>query len=138
MLRRSKAQALADRISSPPVSNILVADDMSSTRLLVSRILQEKGHRVIDVGAGDAVLKMLKMTTYNVIFLNLNMPPFRGGDYVESVRANGREARIIVMTSDRREGTRNEVIRAGADRVIHPPLSPKQILGSVAPDWAAR
>ena len=134
MLRRSRAQSLVDRIISLPVRRILVADDMSSTRLLVSRILQAKGHRVTDAGAGDAVLQMLKTSPYNVIFLNLNMPPFRGVDYVEAVRAHGQEARIIVMTSDRREGTRNEVIRAGADRIIHPPLSPKQILGSLAPD----
>lgn len=134
MLWRSKGQALADRISSPPRGNILVADDMPSTRLLLSRVLQAKGHRVSESGAGDAALEKLKAERYGVVFLNLNMPPHRGKDFVGAARSISEDAWIVVMTSDIRERIRNQAIRAGADRVIHPPFLPKQILHSLVPD----
>lgn len=131
MLSRSSLQAMVDKISSPPRSNILVADDMRSTRLLVSSVLEAKGHRVFEAGTGAAVLDKLKADHYSVVFLNLNMPPHRGKDFVGAVRSISGEARIIVMTADLRERTRNQVIRAGADQVIHPPLRPQQILRSL-------
>ena len=58
--------------SGPP--SILVVDDDAAIRLVVTRVLRRKGHRVEEAGDGREALRLLASRPFDIVFLDLVMP----------------------------------------------------------------
>ena len=112
---------------------ILVANDLKSSVMLAAAVLRAAGHRVAEATNPATVLALLDREMFDSIVLNLHMPPMRGADYVREVKRRSRGARIVVMTIDAGRD-KAAVLAAGADAIIEPPLTIRDLPAAVAVD----
>ena len=119
----------------PSPLNILVADDQLSAVMVVSEVLKKYGHNVTTAVSGEDVLASIKSQTYDVIVLDLHMPPTKGDRFVSRVRAHmphGSTCRLIVVSADTSEDQRDRVLMAGADDFIAKPVNWKLLMSRIS------
>lgn len=78
---------------------VLVAEDDTPLRELLSSILRLDGYDVTAVGNADEVRSRIEVEAYDVIVTDIRMPGTSGLDLVETLRAAGYETPVIVMTA---------------------------------------
>ena len=107
------------------VGRILVVDDISSNRDLLSRRLTRDGHTVLLAQSGAEALDCLTSVDMDVILLDVLMPDMNGIEVLSKLKANPDWARIpVIMISGLTE--MDAVIRciaAGADDYLAKPFN---------------
>lgn len=87
-----------------PIANnaILIVDDDPSFRSLLKGRLQNAGYTTAEAGDGLQAVEILKVESYDVILLDLNMPNMCGYEVLEWLKQNRntRDSNVIVLTSD--------------------------------------
>ena len=113
----------------PTVTNkVLVADDDSTTRFAVARMLQEAGYAVTAVSNGIQALRHLEQPGFDLAFLDIWMPELTGLEVLARVRAGQIQAKIVIMTSDDTPETVLRAIREQAYEYLTKPFPPKQVV----------
>jgi DNA-binding NtrC family response regulator len=78
------------------MATILVVDDEPPIRQLVARILERKGHRVIQ--CGDAAGAMAVTEPYDLLVVDFVLPDINGRDLTEQLRASRATLPVILMS----------------------------------------
>jgi CheY-like chemotaxis protein len=81
----------------------LVADDSISARLFLARQLEPTGFEVRSVATAGELLHELEEGSWNVAFVDVDLPDARGREFLENVRARAR-ARGVEMVALVRDG----------------------------------
>ena len=68
------------------MAQILVVDDEVGIRELLSEILADEGHQVLEVYRGDAVLEMTAQFKPDVLILDIGMPGLTGFEIAHRLR----------------------------------------------------
>jgi CheY-like chemotaxis protein len=109
---------------------VLVADDNDANRVLASRILTKRGHRVTAVASGQEVLSALGRQAFDVVVLDVQMPGMDGfataATIRESERATGLHVPIVAMTAYAMKGDRERCLEAGMDAYIAKPIRARE------------
>lgn len=103
---------------------ILIAEDDTTTRLMLSMTLQKLGHEVTAVSDGAAALDLLQHRHYPILISDWMMPLLDGPGLCKAVRAERRQqyTYILMLTSlDDRESYL-EGMQAGADDFLSKPF----------------
>lgn len=104
------------------MARILVIDDSSVQRILAKSALEADGHEVVAANGGDEGLSLARQETFDCVLLDWFMPETSGSDVIRALHAeNAREHRIIVVTSDPDDATRDECLQFGVAAVIDKP-----------------
>ncbi|MBV9623003.1 MAG: response regulator [Acidobacteria bacterium] len=109
-------------------NKVLVADDDSTTRFAVARMLQEAGYAVTAVSNGIQALRHLEQPGFDLAFLDIWMPELTGLEVLARVRAGQIQAKIVIMTSDDTPETVLRAIREQAYEYLTKPFPPKQVV----------
>ena len=72
-----------------PELSIIVADDNAVNRMVLSRLLEADGHRVVTMSNGREVLDYLPNHSVDAIMMDLQMPVMDGVTAVRKIRAMG-------------------------------------------------
>lgn len=64
--------------------NILIADDSNVTLKVVSSILERDGHKVTTAANGEIALESMKLKSYDIVLLDLNMPVMSGFEVIDA------------------------------------------------------
>jgi two-component system chemotaxis response regulator CheY len=110
--------------------NILIVDDSSTMRKIISRSLRQAGLAVDEIfEAGDGVegLNVLGSKNVDLILSDINMPNMDGLEFIKQVRANGKTVPIVMITTEGGEDIINEAISSGASDSIKKPFTPDQL-----------
>ena len=67
---------------------LLVADDNKVNRLLLSRSLEQQGHRVALALDGRQALEMLKRENFDALLLDIEMPVMDGFEVLAAMKAD--------------------------------------------------
>jgi DNA-binding response OmpR family regulator len=78
-------------------TTVLVVDDEESIRKLVRRVLEEKGHRVIEADRGSVALAMVKQYVPDAIVLDAMLPELHGFDICRRIKASVRYGHIPIL-----------------------------------------
>lgn len=78
--------------------NILVIDDDQDMRELLVRILLPAQHQVFAVGSAEEGLELLPYTTFQIAFLDQNLPGMEGLVLGEYLRGNNPQMQIALVT----------------------------------------
>jgi two-component system chemotaxis response regulator CheY len=113
------------------MANILIVDDSSTMRKIISRSLRQAGLPVDEVfEAGDGIegLNVLASgKTVHLILSDINMPNMDGLEFVKMVRGNGNTVPIVMITTEGGEEIIKEAIESGASDSIKKPFTPDQL-----------
>lgn len=114
------------------MANILIVDDSSTMRKIISRSLRQAGLTVDDIlEAGDGIegMNVLQTSgkTINLILSDINMPNMDGLEFVKAVRGNGYTMPIVMITTEGGEDVIAEALASGAKDSIKKPFTPEQL-----------
>jgi CheY-like chemotaxis protein len=79
--------------------NLLVVDDDSALRVLLSQIFTASGHHVRAAADGFSALSELRLRIPDIILSDLNMPGMSGFEFLSVVRRRFPAIRVIAMSS---------------------------------------
>ncbi len=118
-------------------ARILIADDNEINRILLKTQLSGTVAKVIECKDGQEALDILKITPFDLIFLDLQMPSIKGMDVVcflkNSPNVNA-ETPVIAITAHALPEQKNTVIKAGFVDCLIKPIVKEQI-DSVIRQW---
>ncbi len=110
---------------------ILVADDESRMRKLVSDFLIKQGYQVIEAADGsEAVDIFFQNKDISLLILDVMMPKMDGFQVVKEVRAYSKVP-IIMLTAKGNEKDELQGFELGVDEYISKPFSPKILVARV-------
>ena len=110
---------------------VLMVDDESRMRKLVSDFLTRKGYAVIEAADGvEAVDTFMENKDIALIILDVMMPKMNGWDVCREIRKNSKVP-IIMLTAKSDESSELNGFECGADEYIAKPFSPKILTARV-------
>lgn len=78
---------------------ILVVDDESDFRQLMTVWLESKGYSAITAANGKDAVKLVKEEKPDIIFMDLRMPVMDGSETVKSIRRFNKNIPIIIISA---------------------------------------
>ena len=110
--------------------NILIAEDQPTAALVLRRMLEKLGHRVVVAPDGETAWRIVCEGKTPVLITDWMMPRLDGLDLCRRVRAAGgdRYTYIILLTARDRRDDRLEGLRAGADDFLTKPTCPDELI----------
>jgi len=113
---------------------ILIVDDSSTMRTMVSFTLQQAGFAVVEGSNGQEALNKLSGQRVDLIVTDLNMPVMDGITFIKNVRsqAGTRGIPVLMLTTESHEAKRREGKAAGATGWIVKPFHPDKLLSTIA------
>jgi two-component system sensor histidine kinase/response regulator len=124
---------------------VLLAEDNAVNRLVAVKMLTRRGHTVTVANNGLEALAALRLDTFDVVLMDVQMPEMNGLEATAMVRLremkSGAHQRIIAMTAHAMSGDRERCLAAGMDGYLSKPIVPHLLFavleeggpGSVAP-----
>jgi two-component system, chemotaxis family, chemotaxis protein CheY len=113
---------------------ILVVDDSSSLRQLVSIVLSTAGYDLIEAENGQQALEKLDGSKFHLAICDVNMPVMDGIEFVRNVKSmpDYRFLPVIMLTTESGENRKQEGRDAGVKAWVVKPFRPDQILNAVS------
>ena len=106
-------------------ARLLVADDNKVNRLLLSRSLEQLGHRVAMAENGRIALEMLRRESFDLLLLDMEMPEMTGFEVLEHLVADLKLRDLPVIVTSSLEGVTHvaRCIELGADDYLPKPVN---------------
>ncbi len=119
------------RVDSERKLRVLIAEDNPVNRLIASKMVEKLGHSVVGVENGAEAIDALKVDSYDLLFMDCQMPVMDGYESTRAIRASEdlafREIPIVAMTAHVMPGDREKCIDAGMTDYISKPMDFKDI-----------
>lgn len=90
--------------------------------------LEEKGYEVATASNGEEALELVAANSYNLIFLDENMPGLSGLETLERIKNVAPAVPVIMITKSEEEDIMDEAIGSKIADYLIKPVNPKQIL----------
>jgi CheY-like chemotaxis protein len=118
--------------------DILVAEDNPTSRKLVVKLLERRGHRVTEAVNGREVLDILGKSSpgaFDLLLMDIQMPEMGGFETTtrirEKERADGSHQSIIALTAHATKDDRDRCIAAGMDDYLPKPVTAEALFEKV-------
>jgi len=110
---------------------ILVVEDDSVIATAIAAYLRAAGYEVDAVDDGLKALRRIRYASPDAIVLDLMLPGTDGWQVIESVRADGIEAAVVVVSARVSERDRVHALRLGADDYLCKPFGMPELVARV-------
>jgi two-component system cell cycle response regulator DivK len=106
------------------IATILYIEDNFDNRLLVRRVLEAEGYRVIEAEDGVQGLDYLQSETPDLVLMDINLPEMDGYEMTKRLKQlpSMMKVPVIAMTANVMKGDREKTIAAGCDGYIPKPI----------------
>ncbi len=117
---------------------ILVAEDNPVNQKVALRFLNGLGHQAILAKNGQEALDRLALETFDLVFMDVQMPVLDGLAATRAIRQAEaaadprRHTFIVAMTANALSGDREQCLAAGMDDYVSKPLTPEMVNGVLA------
>ncbi|KQV99516.1 response regulator transcription factor [Rhizobacter sp. Root1221] len=112
-------------------ATVLVAEDQTDIRELLTLHLRQAGYEVTAVTDGEAALASQNEGGHDLLILDLMMPKLDGLEVCKALRARGRTMPILMLTAKSTELDRVLGLELGADDYLTKPFSLAELLARV-------
>ncbi|MDA8746423.1 CHASE3 domain-containing protein [Rubripirellula amarantea] len=116
---------------------ILVVEDQSAIRVILSRLLEKLGHKVETAESGADAMRALDHFKPQIIFSDISMPGMTGYELARRLRERSdmKDVSIVAMTGYGQANDREKAIQSGFDEHLVKPVDArvlKQTLAKIA------
>jgi two-component system, chemotaxis family, chemotaxis protein CheY len=113
---------------------VLVVDDSTSMRQMVSFTMKEAGFAVLEGANGAEAITQAQGKPVDLVITDLNMPVMDGMTLIRTLRgkAEFRFTPILMLTTESQQEKKLEGKAAGATGWIVKPFNPEQLLQTVS------
>lgn len=113
--------------------HILVVDDESDIRELITYNLKKEGFITDTASDGETALAIIRKHTFDLIILDLMLPGIQGIELCKILRNDPKTSKIpiIMLTAKGEEVDRILGLEMGADDYITKPFSPRELIARV-------
>lgn len=107
--------------------HLLVVDDDARLRALLQRFLTENGFRVTPAADAAEARAALKAVAFDLLVLDVMMPGETGLELVDSLRRQGQEVPVLMLTARGDPDDRVAGFEHGADDYLAKPFDPREL-----------
>ena len=107
---------------------MLVAEDHEVNQQLFKTILQNLGHEVHIANNGKEAVNAVKGISYDIIFMDVQMPEMNGYEATEEIRRLGIETPIIAVTASALRGEEAKSLEVGMNDFLVKPFKKKDLV----------
>ncbi|HWC61175.1 MAG TPA: response regulator, partial [Verrucomicrobiae bacterium] len=125
---------------------VLLCDDNAINQKVATRLLQQMGYQPDLAGNGLEALTALERKTYDMIFMDVQMPEMDGLEATRIIRERQHEKSrypsydhpivIVAMTASAMPGDRDKCISSGMDDYLAKPVRPED-MRAIVERWAS-
>ncbi len=118
----------------PPKPTILVVDDETNIRKLVSVNLTSRGYRVLEAGTGAQALAALAKERPVLMVLDIKLPDFTGWELLKQLMQNARLSNrfpVLVMTASIMDAQIDLALFPSVTKILIKPFSTKDFMAAV-------
>lgn len=112
--------------SAPEPGHLLVVDDNKVNRILLSRGLEQQGHKIDTAENGKQALEKLRADSFDLVLLDIEMPEMNGYQVLETCLQDPELRDIpVIMTSSLDEiASVVKCVELGAEDYLNKPVNP--------------
>lgn len=130
-----------ERPSEIATVRVLIADDNRTNQMVLETILSNAGHEVTVVADGERALEELEQGSFEIVFLDVNMPIMGGIECCKlwrQIEGPRKHVPIIGLTADSTADTEKKCLDAGMDLRITKPIEATKLLSVIASQTASK
>jgi two-component system response regulator AtoC len=110
------------------VRRVLVVDDEENLRLVLRTLLRRHGYEVETASSGEEGLGLVDSFGPDVVLTDVRMPKMGGLDLLQTLRAKGNDATVIVMSAYGNMDLAIDAMKAGAYDYVQKPFKPDEVV----------
>ena len=107
---------------------ILLAEDNPVNQKAVLKILERMGYRADIAANGIEVIQALERQSYDLIFMDIQMPHMNGYEATKAIRKEGVKTPIVALTANAMKGDDEKCFEAGCDDYLAKPFAFSELL----------
>ncbi|MBQ6476558.1 MAG: response regulator transcription factor [Clostridia bacterium] len=107
---------------------ILVVDDDKNTRKLLETVLKQNGFTAITAKNGIDALDIMDHEQIDLIVLDIMMPEMDGYEFTETLRGNGDETPILMVSAKHQPEDKRRGFISGTDDYIVKPVDQEEMI----------
>jgi len=122
----------------PSLSGVtaLIVDDEEDARILLERLIQERGGRVVLASSAEDALRALSREPVDILISDIGLPDVDGYQFIQRVR-NLEDPRLrnltaIALTAYARAEDRQRALLAGYQMHLAKPAEPRELIAGIA------
>ena len=106
------------------MTTVLYVEDNFENRILVRRVLEADGYKVIEAGAAAEAFRQIQAGSPDLILMDINMPEMDGYALTAKIKENEayRNIPVIAVTANVMRGDMERSLKAGCDGYIQKPI----------------
>ena len=115
------------------MSNVLLVEDSTSTRQIITDLLQKDGFVVKIARDGLEAIDILEKYSPDIVILDIVMPRMNGYELCRTIRANNKTKNVPIVICSAK-GEKFDIywaMKQGADAYIAKPFRPKELVGTI-------
>jgi len=112
---------------------IMIVDDVSSIRQIVSKVFQDVGYQVTAAARGDEALELAKLKRVHLVITDVEMPGMNGLELIKELRAlkSYLTTPLLILARDASDVNIKKAETLGASGFIEKPFTPERLLSVV-------
>lgn len=117
------------RITPRNGSSVLIVDDSSTVRFVMSKMLHESGYRVLEAGDGEAGMKKASKYQPDIIFMDVVMPGINGFEATRKLRKNvdTQDIPIVIISGNKQAVEQFWATKIGANDYMEKPFDRREL-----------
>ncbi len=108
-------------------AHLLVVDDDARLRALLQRYLTEQGFRITAASDAEGARRALASVNFDLVVMDVMMPGESGLELTESLRRQGHEVPILMLTARGAPDDRVAGFEHGVDDYLAKPFDPREL-----------
>lgn len=114
-------------------AKILLIEDNPQNRYLVTFLLEQRGHEIVQAETGPVGLELAAKLRPDLILLDIQLPGMDGHAVARALKSDAqlKAIPVIAVTSYAMVGDREKCMAAGAEGYIEKPIDPDSFVAEV-------
>ena len=121
-----------------PGSRVLLVDDETIFTKNMAKLLKFRGYEVAAVNSGDAAIRELEQSHFDVIVLDLKMPGMDGIATLKEIMKLGLFTETLILTGHGSIDTALEAMKLGAYDYLTKPCEIDELVAKIEAAWGKK